>query len=62
MRYRCVIDVRIKDDRGPGIREADIGEQDDPNSPIAGMPVLEIWKTMQVFVSKHGQGTGCSGI
>jgi NAD(P) transhydrogenase subunit beta len=25
--------------------------QDDPNSPIAGMPVLECWKAKQVFVS-----------
>ena len=31
--------------------------QDDPNSPIAGMPVLEVWKAKQVFVSKRGQGT-----
>ncbi|MBB4571032.1 NAD(P)(+) transhydrogenase (Re/Si-specific) subunit beta [Rhizobium leucaenae] len=36
--------------------------QDDPNSPIAGMPVLEVWKARQVFVSKRGQGTGYSGI
>jgi NAD(P) transhydrogenase subunit beta len=36
--------------------------QDDPNSPIAGMPVLECWKAKQVFVSKRGQGTGYSGI
>ncbi len=35
--------------------------QDDPNSPIAGMPVLECWKAKQVFVSKRGQGTGYSG-
>ena len=36
--------------------------QDDPHSPIAGMPVLECWKSKQVFVSKRGQGTGYSGI
>ena len=36
--------------------------QEDPNSPIAGMPVLEVWKAKQVFVSKRGQGTGYSGI
>ena len=36
--------------------------QDDPNSPIAGMPVLEVWKSKQVIVSKRGQGTGYSGI
>jgi NAD(P) transhydrogenase subunit beta len=26
------------------------------------MPVLECWKSKQVFVSKRGQGTGYSGI
>ncbi len=36
--------------------------QEDPNSPISGMPVLEVWKARQVFVSKRGQGTGYSGI
>ena len=36
--------------------------QEDPNSPIAGMPVLEVWKAKQVFVSKRGQRTGYSGI
>ncbi len=36
--------------------------QEDPNSPIAGMPVLEVWKAKQVFISKRGAGTGYSGI
>lgn len=36
--------------------------EDDPDSPIAGMPVLEVWNAKQVFVSKRGQGTGYSGI
>ncbi|WP_163576988.1 NAD(P)(+) transhydrogenase (Re/Si-specific) subunit beta [Halomonas faecis] len=36
--------------------------QEDPNSPIAGMPVLEVWKAKHVFVCKRGQGTGYSGI
>ncbi len=36
--------------------------EEDPNSPIAGMPVLQVWKAKQVFVSKRGQGTGHSGI
>ena len=36
--------------------------QDDPNSPIAGMPVLECWKSKLVIVLKRGQGTGYSGI
>ena len=35
--------------------------QEDPNSPIAGMPVLK-WNAKQVIVSKRGQGTGYSGI
>ena len=36
--------------------------QDDPGSPIAGMPVLEVWKARHVFVCKRGRGTGYSGI
>ena len=36
--------------------------QDDPNSPIAGMPVLQVWKSSQVFIFKRGQGRGYSGI
>ena len=36
--------------------------QDDPGSPIAGMPVLEVWKARQVIISKRGKGRGYSGI
>ena len=36
--------------------------EEDPSSPIAGMPVLKVWEAKQVFVSKRGQGTGYSGI
>ena len=36
--------------------------QDDPGSPIAGMPVLEAWKARQVIISKRGQGRGYSWI
>ncbi len=36
--------------------------QEDPGSPIAGMPVLEVWKSAQVFVLKRGKGRGYSGI
>ena len=36
--------------------------QEDPNSPIAGMPVLEVWKARQVIISKRGKGRGYSGI
>ena len=32
--------------------------QDDPNSPIAGMPVLECWKAKQVFVSNEDRALG----
>ena len=35
---------------------------EDPNSPIAGMPVLEVWKSSQVYIFKRGQGRGYSGI
>ncbi|CAM4025203.1 NAD(P)(+) transhydrogenase (Re/Si-specific) subunit beta [Palleronia rufa] len=35
---------------------------DDPNSPIAGMPVLHVWEATDVFVCKRGSGTGYSGI
>jgi NAD/NADP transhydrogenase beta subunit len=27
--------------------------QEDPNSPIAGMPVLEIWKAKNVIINKR---------
>jgi len=36
--------------------------QDDPNSPIAGRPVLEVWNAKQLFASKRGMGTGYSGV
>ncbi|RXE48908.1 NAD(P)(+) transhydrogenase (Re/Si-specific) subunit beta [Chromohalobacter israelensis] len=36
--------------------------EEDPNSPIAGMPVLKVWEAKNVFVCKRGQGTGYSGI
>jgi hypothetical protein len=32
--------------------------QDDPNCPIAGMPVLEVWKAKQTIVVKRGKGAG----
>ena len=34
--------------------------QEDPNSPIAGMPVLEVWKARQVIISKQN-GLWCRG-
>lgn len=36
--------------------------QDDPNSVIAGMPVLEVWKAKQVIVMKRTLGTGYADV
>ncbi|MDO5627997.1 MAG: Re/Si-specific NAD(P)(+) transhydrogenase subunit beta [Mobilicoccus sp.] len=36
--------------------------QDDPNSPIAGMPVLEVWKADEVIVFKRSMNTGYAGV
>jgi NAD(P) transhydrogenase subunit beta len=38
------------------------GAQEDPNSPIAGMPVLEVWKAGTVVVSKRSMATGYAGV
>src|SRR5690554_762552 len=35
---------------------------EDPGSPIAGMPVLEVWKARQVVALKRGMATGYSGV
>lgn len=35
---------------------------ENPNSPIAGMPVLEVWKARQVIVSKRSMATGYAGV
>lgn len=35
---------------------------DDPGSPIAGMPVLEVWKATQVVVFKRSMATGYAGV
>lgn len=35
---------------------------DDPNSPIAGMPVLEVWKAANVIVFKRSMNTGYAGV
>ncbi|MBF0460214.1 MAG: NAD(P)(+) transhydrogenase (Re/Si-specific) subunit beta [Magnetococcales bacterium] len=38
------------------------GAQDDPSSPIYGMPVVECWKAGTVIVSKRSMATGYSGV
>jgi NAD(P) transhydrogenase subunit beta len=35
---------------------------DDPNSPIAGMPVLEVWKASFSIVMKRGMASGYAGV
>ncbi|MFC0139119.1 Re/Si-specific NAD(P)(+) transhydrogenase subunit beta [Erwinia mallotivora] len=36
--------------------------QEDPHSPIAGMPVLEVWKAQNVVVFKRSMNTGYAGV
>src|SRR4051794_22028998 len=36
--------------------------EDDPGSPIAGMPVLQVWKAKQVVVFKRSMATGYAGV
>ena len=36
--------------------------QDDPSSPIAGMPVLEVWKGKQSIVMKRSMASGYAGV
>lgn len=35
---------------------------EDPNSPIAGMPVLEVWNASNVIVFKRSMNTGYAGV
>src|SRR5213075_2109559 len=37
-------------------------EQEDPTSPIAGMPVLEVWKAHTSVVMKRSMATGYAGV
>ncbi len=36
--------------------------QDEPHSPIAGMPVLEVWKAKTAIVLKRSMATGYAGV
>jgi len=36
--------------------------QDDPSSPIAGMPVLEVWKAATTIVMKRSMASGYAGV
>ncbi len=36
--------------------------EEDPESPIAGMPVLQVWKAKKVIVNKRSMGTGYADI
>ena len=36
--------------------------QEEPNSPIAGMPVLEVWKGKTTIVMKRSMATGYAGV
>lgn len=35
---------------------------DNPNSPIAGMPVLEVWNAKHTIISKRSMATGYAGV
>jgi H+-translocating NAD(P) transhydrogenase subunit beta len=38
------------------------GAQEDPDSPIAGMPVLEVWKAKTSIVMKRSMASGYAGV
>lgn len=36
--------------------------EEDPNSPIAGMPVIQVWKSKRVVVMKRSMASGYAGV
>ncbi len=36
--------------------------EDDPSSPIAGMPVIQVWKAGKVIVFKRSMAVGYAGV
>jgi NAD(P) transhydrogenase len=38
------------------------GAEEDPNSAIAGMPVIQVWKSKQVIFMKRSMATGYAGV
>lgn len=38
------------------------GAEDDPNSAIAGMPVIQVWKSKHVVFMKRSMATGYAGV
>jgi proton-translocating NAD(P)+ transhydrogenase subunit beta len=38
------------------------GAEDDPNSPIYGMPVIQVWNAKNVIVMKRSMATGYAGV
>jgi len=69
--YDIVLEMdEINDDLGDVDVVVVIGANDivnpaaleNPNSPIAGMPVLEVWNAKTVIVSKRSMATGYAGV
>lgn len=69
--YDIVLEMdEINDDFGDTDTVLVIGANDtvnpsaaeDPASPIAGMPVLEVWKAQQVVIFKRSMSTGYAGV
>lgn len=66
--------VKEMDEVNAGLHEYDLGivigandivnpaTQDDPRSPIYGMPAIEVWKCRSCVVLKRSMGTGYSGV